>query len=84
MARSKPQTPIRREPSETFRRANGVDYKLQNGSDSNQEKEEKKLDGVLGAEVQKQAEVHGRHEHDSRQSGLVALAVCVGGIYASL
>jgi UDP-galactose transporter B1 len=70
MARSKHPAPVRREPSETFRRANGVDHKPENGN-------------VANNFVQKQAEVHGRHDHDSRQSGLVALAICVGGIYAS-
>ena len=70
MARSKPQTPLRREPSETFRRANGVDHKPENSSSAN-------------GFVQKQVEVHGRHEHDSKQSGLIALAICIGGIYAS-
>ncbi|KAF2197880.1 UDP-Glc/Gal endoplasmic reticulum nucleotide sugar transporter-like protein [Delitschia confertaspora ATCC 74209] len=69
MARTKP-TAIRREPSETFRRANGTDHQPLNGRTAN-------------AVVQNQAEVHGRHEHDRSQAGVWALAGCVGGIYAS-
>lgn len=71
MARSKP-SPVRRTPSETFKQSNGTSHKL---------------NGVIESvehEVEKAAELHARDPAEQKQAGLLALAICVGGIYASL
>jgi UDP-galactose transporter B1 len=63
---------MRRVPSETYKQANGTSHKL-NG-----------VVETLEHEVEKAAEVHARDPIEQKQSGLMALAICVGGIYASL
>jgi UDP-galactose transporter B1 len=72
MARSKPQTPVRRTPSETFKQANGTSHTL-NDVIENVEKE-----------IEDAAEVHARDPVEQKQAGLGTLLFCVGGIYASL
>jgi solute carrier family 35 (UDP-galactose transporter), member B1 len=72
MARKKPTTPVQRTPSETH---------AQNGStrrrrESFTERIEHKLEDV--------AQAAARDPHEQKETGLVALAICVGGIYASL
>ncbi|KAF2194955.1 UDP-Glc/Gal endoplasmic reticulum nucleotide sugar transporter-like protein [Zopfia rhizophila CBS 207.26] len=65
---------MRRAPPETFNsRSNGK----ANGSVANG------LVEKVEAQVEKAAEVHARDPQEQRQAGLVALAICVGGIYAS-
>jgi len=72
MARSKPPTPVRRTPSETFKQANGKSHTL-NGVIETVEK------GIEDA-----AAVHARDPVEQKQAGFVTLVICVGGIYASL
>lgn len=71
MGRSK-QPAMRRAPSETFKQVNGTSHKL---------------NGVIESvenEVERAAELHARDPMEQKQAGLLALAICVGGIYASL
>lgn len=72
MARTKQLSPMRRVPSETHKQANGTTHKL-NG-----------VIETLEHEVEKAAELHARDPMEQKQAGLLALAICVGGIYASL
>lgn len=72
MARTKP-SPVRRTPSETFAQNGGVNRRRR---ESVTEKIEHKLEEV--------AEAAARNPQEQKQAGLFALAICVGGIYASL
>lgn len=63
---------MRRAPSETYKQSNGTSHKLNDVIES------------VEHEVEKAAEVHARDPIEQKQSGLLALAICVGGIYASL
>lgn len=74
MGRSKQASPMRRAPSETFKQANGTSHKLSDVIET------------LEHEVEQAAELHARNpkEMERKEGGLVALAICVGGIYASL
>jgi UDP-galactose transporter B1 len=65
---------MRREPSETFNQTNGSTHRRRRSSVTEEIKHE----------VEKVAELHARDPAEQKQSGLLALAVCVGGIYASL
>lgn len=72
MARSKPQTTVRRTPSETHKHINGTAHEL---------------NGVVHAiehEVEKAAELAARDPKEQKQAGIVALVICVLGIYGSL
>ncbi|KAF2708864.1 UDP-Glc/Gal endoplasmic reticulum nucleotide sugar transporter-like protein [Pleomassaria siparia CBS 279.74] len=71
MARSKPQAPVRRTPSENIKQANGTSHTL-NDIVHNVEKE-----------IEDAAVVHARDPEEQKQGGLVTLVICVGGIYAS-
>ncbi|KAF2476854.1 UDP-Glc/Gal endoplasmic reticulum nucleotide sugar transporter-like protein [Lindgomyces ingoldianus] len=73
MARTKQRTPMRREPSETFNHVNG------NGTAHRRNS----FTQTLGMEVERVAELAAREKHEQKQAGLLALAICVGGIYAS-
>ncbi|PSN68361.1 UDP-Glc/Gal endoplasmic reticulum nucleotide sugar transporter-like protein [Corynespora cassiicola Philippines] len=71
MARSKPQTTVRRTPSETHKQINGTAHEL---------------NGVVHAiehEVEKAAELAARDPKEQKQAGIVALVICVLGIYGS-
>ncbi|KAF2107458.1 UDP-Glc/Gal endoplasmic reticulum nucleotide sugar transporter-like protein [Lophiotrema nucula] len=70
MARTK-ATPIKRTPSETFKQSNGTRHRRNSIVES------------VEKEVEEAAEVHARDPMEQKQAGLLALAVCVGGIYAS-
>lgn len=72
MARTKQPSPMRRVPSDTHKQANGTHHSL-NG-----------VIETLEHEVEKAAELHAREPMEQKQAGMLALAVCVGGIYASL
>ncbi|KAF2746660.1 UDP-Glc/Gal endoplasmic reticulum nucleotide sugar transporter-like protein [Sporormia fimetaria CBS 119925] len=71
MARSKQLSPLRRAPSDTFNQANGTSHKLHDVIET------------LENEAEKVAEIHARDTTDTKQAGLLQLAICVGGIYAS-
>jgi UDP-galactose transporter B1 len=72
MARTKQPSPMRRVPSDTHKQANGTHHSL-NG-----------VIETLEHEVEKAAELHAREPMEQKQAGMLALAICVGGIYASL
>jgi UDP-galactose transporter B1 len=74
MARAKPATPVQRTPSETHAQNGSARKRRQ--SESVAERIEHKLEHV--------AEAAARDPKEQKEAGLVALAVCVGGIYASL
>jgi UDP-galactose transporter B1 len=63
---------MRRVPSDTYKQANGRRHSVNGVIES------------LEHEVEKTAELHARDPMEQRQSGILALAICVGGIYASL
>ncbi|KAF2875519.1 UDP-Glc/Gal endoplasmic reticulum nucleotide sugar transporter-like protein [Massariosphaeria phaeospora] len=71
MARTKPATPVRRTPSETHKHANGTSHPV-NGT---MEKLEKRVEEAVEAQA--------RDPVEQKQAGLLTLAICVGGIYAS-
>lgn len=72
MARSKPPATVRRAPSETFKQSNGTSHTLNGVIDS------------VEKEVEDAAVLHARDPVEQKQAGIVTLAICVGGIYASL
>ena len=72
MARTKPKTPVRRMPSETFKQANGTSHTLNDVVRS------------VEKEMESAAEVHARDPVEQKQAGLGMLLFCAGGIYASL
>jgi hypothetical protein len=83
MARQKPTTVTRREPSELHAQANGVVYRdgYSEAVDKTEKEQATQINGSL----------HSSKSHISRQSknplnreGLVSLIFCVCGIYASL
>lgn len=83
MARQKPATVTRREPSELHAQANGVVYR--DGYSEAVDKTE------MGQDTQINGSLHSSKSHVSRQSksplnrpGFVSLVFCVCGIYASL
>jgi UDP-galactose transporter B1 len=71
MARTK-SSAVKRTPSETFKQGNGTAHKL-NGVVENVERE-----------VEEYAESQARDSGEKKEAGLLALVVCVGGIYVSL
>ncbi|KAF1958322.1 UDP-Glc/Gal endoplasmic reticulum nucleotide sugar transporter-like protein [Byssothecium circinans] len=74
MARSK-GTPIRRTPSETL---------AQNGnSNGSVRRRRESFTGTIEHKLEEVAEAAARDPVEQKQSGLFALAICVGGIYAS-
>jgi UDP-galactose transporter B1 len=75
MARSKPNTPLRHTPSETHAQdsSNGTPRRRR---PSVTERIEKRLEDV--------AEAAARDPLEQKQAGLLALAICVGGIYGAL
>ncbi|PVH94657.1 UAA transporter [Periconia macrospinosa] len=74
MARTKP-TPVRRTPSETLAQNGSSNGSIRRRRESVTESIEHKLEEV--------AEAAARNPQEQKQSGLFALAICVGGIYAS-
>ncbi|CAI6333187.1 unnamed protein product [Periconia digitata] len=74
MARTKPES-IRRTPSETLAQNGSTNGSIRRRRESVTESIEHKLEEV--------AEAAARNPQEQRQSGLFALAICVGGIYAS-
>lgn len=76
MARSKPSTPMRREPSDTFVPLNGTSHRRKGSLGEVMQGVEK--------EIEMAAEVHARNPVEQKQAGLGQLIICVGGIYASL
>jgi len=75
MARAKANAPLQRGPSETFTQ-NGTTHASMRRRPSVAERIENSLEQV--------AEAAARDPEEQKQSGLLALAWCVGGIYASL
>lgn len=80
MARTKPATPIRRTPSETHAQ-NGSAHKQANGFPRHRRNS---VTEVIERGLEQVAEAAARDPQEQKQAGLLALAVCVGGIYASL
>lgn len=68
MARSKQTTPV----------------KAQNGNTNGSTRRRPSITNKIERQLEEVAEAAARDPVEQRQSGLLALAICVGGIYASL
>lgn len=80
MARTKPATPVRRTPSETYAQ-NGSAHMHPNGT---AHRRRNSVTEIIGKELEQVAEAAARDPLEQKQAGLLALFVCVAGIYASL
>lgn len=76
MARTKPTTPIQRTPSET--------YAMNGSTNGSMRRRRNSVTELIGKELEEVAEAAARDPQEQKQAGLLALAICVGGIYASL
>ncbi|KAL1600495.1 UDP-galactose transporter [Paraconiothyrium brasiliense] len=74
MARSKQATPVQRTPSETH---------AQNGNTNGSLRRRESVTARIEHQLEEVAEKAARDPEEQKQSGLLALAICVGGIYAS-
>ncbi|KAF2680290.1 UDP-Glc/Gal endoplasmic reticulum nucleotide sugar transporter-like protein [Lentithecium fluviatile CBS 122367] len=74
MARVKPSTPLRREPSETH---------AQNGSAATPRRRRQSVTERIEHQLEEVAEAAARDPQEQKQAGLLALAICVGGIYGA-
>ncbi|KAJ4304585.1 UDP-galactose transporter [Kalmusia sp. IMI 367209] len=74
MARTKQATPVKRTPSETY---------AQNGNANGSMRRRPSVTGRIEKRLEEVAESAARDPKEQREAGLLALAICVGGIYAS-
>lgn len=75
MARTKPSTPVQRTPSETY---------VQNGNAGSARRRRQSVTERIEHKLEEVAEAAARDPKEQKQSGLLALAICVGGIYGAL